>query len=193
MTDTVSMTKGDVVSLTKKSPGLKSVFAGAGWDVKKEGASMDLDLAAFLLSSGTLAGKGNFVYFGNKTSACGSVASRGDNLTGEGEGDDEVIDVDLTTVPASVTEIVFVASIYQGKAKGQSLKDLDNAFIRIVNNENQQELAKFTITDTNSDHESFILGKLVRDGSDWNFLAIGEADAKELGGIATSYGLQVAA
>lgn len=194
MTDTVSMTKGDVVSLTKKAPGLTKVFAGAGWDMKKEGATMDLDLAAFLLDKdGKLKGKENFVYFGHKASGCGSVASRGDNLTGEGEGDDEVIDVNLATLSPDVCEIIFVASIYQGKSKGQSLKDLDNAFIRIVNVADNVELAKYTISDTDSSHESFILGKLVRDGADWNFVAIGEPDANELGGLATQYGLQVAA
>ena len=192
-TEIVNMSKGDVVSLTKKAPGLKKVFAGAGWDVKTEGKSMDLDLAAFLLSSGALTGKGNFVYFGNKTSACGSVASRGDNLTGAGEGDDEVIDVNLETVPSDVTEILFVASIYQGKQKGQSLKDLDNAFIRIVNAENQQELTNFKISDTDSSHESFVLGKLVRNGTDWDFAAVGEADASELGGFAERFGLRTAA
>lgn len=194
MNDIVSMTKGDSVSLTKKAPGLTKVFAGAGWDMKKAGATMDLDLAAFLLdANGKLEGKGNFVYFGHKTSQCGSVSSRGDNLTGAGEGDDEVIDVNLSTVPASVSQILFVASIYQGKQKGQSLSDLDNAFIRVVNVENQQELANYKISDTDSGHESFILGKLVREGSDWNFVAIGEAEAAELGGLATRYGLQVAA
>lgn len=194
MTDIVNMNKGDVISLTKKAPGLTKVFAGAGWDMKKEGASMDLDLAAFLLNTdGKLSGSGNFVYYGHKTSACSSVASRGDNLTGAGEGDDEVIDVNLSTIPATINEIVFVASIYQGKSKGQSLKDLDNAFIRIVNAENQQELANYKITDTDGTHESFILGKLVRDGSDWNFVAVGEKETGELGALATRYGLQVAA
>src|SRR3954451_9101151 len=141
MNDVVSMTKGETVSLTKKAPGLAKVFAGAGWD-PKQGKTMDLDLAAFLLdANGKLSGKGNFVYFGSKTSACGSVASQGDNLTGDGDGDDEVIKVNLATVPAGISEILFVASIYQAAQKGQSLKDLDNAFIRIVNEEGQQEIA----------------------------------------------------
>lgn len=194
MSDIVNMTKGDVVSLTKKAPGLSKVFAGCGWDMKKEGATMDVDLAAFLLgSNGNLSGAGGFVYYGSKTSSCKSVSSRGDNLTGAGDGDDEVIDVNLTKVPENVTEIVFVASIYQGKSKGQSLKDLDNAFIRIVNADNQQELANYKITDTDGTHESFILGKLVRDGSDWSFVAVGEKEAGELGSLATRYGLSVAA
>ena len=193
MNDVVSMTKGETVSLTKKAPGLTKVFAGAGWDMKKKRVRW-IDLAAFLLDvNGKLNGKGNFVYFGHKESACKSVASRGDNLTGAGDGDDEVVDVNLSTVPADVNEILFVASIYQGKQKGQSLRDLDNAFIRIVNAENQQDLANYKISDTDSSHESFILGKLVRDDADWNFVAVGEADAAELGGLATRFGLQVAA
>jgi tellurium resistance protein TerD len=192
MNDIVSMTKGDTVSLTKKAPGLTKVFAGAGWD-PKQGKTMDLDLAAFLLdANGKLPGKGGFVYFGSKVSACGSVASRGDNLTGEGEGDDEVIDVNLTTVPEGIKEILFVASIYQAAQKGQSLKDLDNAHIRIVNAENQQEIANYKITGDYTG-ATFVLGKLVRDGSDWNFVAVGEAEAGELGSLATRFGLQVAA
>lgn len=194
MNDTICMTKGEVVSLSKKAPGLTRIFVGAGWDMKKEGVSMDLDLAAFLLDSNDqLHGKGSFVYFGNKASADGSTASRGDNLTGAGEGDDEVVDVDLSKVSPDVTKIRFVASIYLGKAKGQSLKDLDNAFIRIVNVADNAELANYKITDTDSSHETFILGELVRDGSDWSFRAIGEADAGELGALATRFGLQVAA
>lgn len=193
MSDIVSMTKGESVSLTKKAPGLTKVFAGAGWDAKQQGKSMDLDLAAFLLGQdGKLKGKGDFVYFGHKTSQCGSVSSRGDNLTGDGDGDDEVIDVNLSTVPGGISEIVFVASIYQAAQKGQSLKDLDNAFIRIVNAEDQQEMAHYKIT-ADLQGASFVLGKLVREGSDWNFVAIGTAEAGELGTLATRYGLSVAA
>ncbi|WP_435018539.1 TerD family protein [Tundrisphaera sp. TA3] len=193
MSDTISMTKGESISLTKKAPGLTKVFAGAGWDAKQDGNSMDLDLAAFLLdANGKLQGKGDFVYFGGKVSGCKSVSSRGDNLTGDGDGDDEVIDVNLQTVPAHISEIVFVASIYQAAQKGQSLKDLDNAFIRIVNAENQQELANYKIT-SDLDGATFVLGKLVREGSDWNFVAVGAPEAGELGALATRYGLSVAA
>lgn len=192
MTDTVSMSKGESVSLTKKVPGLTKVFAGAGWD-PKQGKTMDLDLAAFMLdANGKLEGKGGFVYFGAKTSACGSVASRGDNLTGDGEGDDEVIDINLASVPQGVSEILLVASIYQAAQKGQSLKDLDNAHIRIVNAENQQELANYKIAG-DLDGATFTLGKLAREGADWNFVAVGAAEAGELGALATRYGLSVAA
>lgn len=194
MIDTVIMTKGETVSLSKKAPGLTSVFAGAGWDVKKNGPSMDLDLAAFCLDvNGQLQGSGSFVYFGHKTSADGAIKAGEDNLTGEGEGDDETIQVDLSKVMPSTMRIQFVAAIYQAKQKGQSLKDLDNAFIRIVNNADQKELAKYTITDTDANHDTFVLGELVREGSDWNFKAIGETRSGELSALATNYGLAVAA
>jgi tellurium resistance protein TerD len=147
MADTISMSKGETVSLTKAVPGLTKVFVGAGWDAKKDGSTMDLDLAAFLLDeNGKLSGAANFVYYGHKKSGDGAVASRGDNLPGEGEGDDEVIDVDLSKVASNIKEIVFVVSIYQAAQKGQSLKNLDNAFIRTVNNDDQKELAKYDIS-----------------------------------------------
>lgn len=193
MTDTVSMSKGESVSLTKKAPGLTKVFAGAGWDVKKDGPEMDLDLAAFLLdSNGKLAG-GNFVFYNNKTSACGSVASTGDNLTGEGDGDDEVINVNLTTIPAGINEVLFVASIFKAAERGQSLKNLDNAHIRIVNADGEAELAKYNISNLDNAGATFVLGKLVRDGADWNFVAVGEPEAAELGSLATRFGVSVAA
>lgn len=201
MTDTVIMTKGETVDLSKKSPGLKKVYAGAAWDMKEEGSTMDLDLSAFLLCNGKLrnGSKDNVVYFNHKVSGCGSVASRGDNLTGgdegvgDDEGDDEVIDVNLEKVPSYIDEILFVATIYQGRAKGESLLDLNNAYVRIVNAENNQELCKFTIKDTDDTHESFVLGKLVRNADGWGFVAIGETATFELEGFMTRYGLQAAA
>lgn len=193
MTDSVNLTKGESVSLTKKAPGLVNVAAAAGWDVKANGPTMDLDLAAFLLVNGKVRGKGDFVYFGSKKSACGSVASRGDNLTGEGDGDDETIDVNLSTVPAEITEIVFVASIYDAAKKGQSLKNLDNAFIRMYNKADNAELAKFDISHIDHAGASFTLGKLVRDGADWTFTAIGEPELGDLSHYTAQYGLANAA
>ncbi len=183
----LNMTKGESVSLTKSTPNLQQVAVGAGWDVAEGGPAMDLDLAAFLLKSGK-ADNGGFVYFNNKTSACGSVSSRGDNLTGEGDGDDETVDVDLTRVPADINEIVFVASIYQAAQRGQSLKSLKNAHIHIYNKADNKELAKYTISGLETG-ESFTLGKLVRDGSDWNFVAVGEPKSGDLSGYTQAYGL----
>lgn len=187
----INLNKGESINLTKQAPGLKKAFIGAGWDVKKEGASMDADLSAFLVGSdGKVKTDNNFVYFGNKASGCGSVKSRGDNLTGAGEGDDEIIDVNLESVPADVNEIVFTVSIYQAAQKRQSLKDLDNAFVRAVNAETGEEIAKFPLSGTeNLFGASLTFGKLVREGSDWNFVAVGQATEEEIGGLARAYGL----
>lgn len=192
--DTVNLTKGETVSLTKKAPGLTKVFAAAGWDVKDEGKTMDLDLAAFALNaSDKTDGKDDFIFFSHLKTADESIVHSGDNLTGKGEGDDEVISIDLTKVRASVTRIVLVAVIYNAKSKNQSLKDLDNAFVRIVNQDDNAELCRYTITDTDNSHDTFVLGELVRNGADWDFKAIGTTQSGELNALVSQYGLQAAA
>lgn len=186
--DAFNMTKGDTLDLSKGTPGLSKVFAGAGWDVKAGGPTMDLDLCAFLLGEdGKLSDGKNFVYFNNKKSPCGSVSSRGDNLTGEGDGDDEVLDIELDKVPVNVKEIVIAVSIFKAKEKGQSLKSLDNAFVRIVNNADQVELAKYNISNFDNASANFVLGKLTRGADGWSFTAIGEPQPGELGELATTY------
>lgn len=183
-----NLSKGETFDLTKAAPGLSKVFAGAGWDVKTGGPTMDLDLCAFLVNADNkLESAQNFVYFNNKKSPCGSVASRGDNLTGEGEGDDEVIDINLETLPTSVTKVILAVSIYNAASKGQSLKNLDNAFVRIVNTADQTELAKYDLTNFENAGANFILGELVRSTSGWDFKAVGEPKPGELGELAQSY------
>lgn len=192
--DTVNLSKGDTVSLTKKAPGLTRVFAAAGWDVKANGPSMDLDLAAFCLNAGgQTESKDDFIYFSHLETTDGSLKHTGDNLTGKGDGDDEVIGIDLSKVRAAIQKIVLVAVIYNAKSKGQSLKDLDNAFIRIVNQVDNAELCKLTITDTDNTHDTFVLGELVRNGADWDFKAIGTTQSGELNALVGQYGLQAAA
>jgi tellurium resistance protein TerD len=183
-----NLSKGETFDIAKAAPGLTKVAAGAGWDVKTGGPSMDLDLCAFLVDeNGKMSDAKQFVYFNNKKSPCGSVASRGDNLTGAGEGDDEVLDIDLSAVPAAVKKIVIAVSIYNAKSKGQSLKSLDNAFVRIVDATNQTELTKYDLTNFDNAEANFVLGELTRNDSGWGFTAIGEPKAGELGELAQSY------
>lgn len=185
-----NLSKGETFDIAKSAPGLTSVFAGAGWDVKDGGPTMDLDLVAFLVDeNGKMADAKNFVYFNNKKSPCGSVASRGDNLTGAGEGDDEVLDINLEQVPASVKKIVVAVSIYNAASKGQSLKNLDNAFVRIVNATDQAELTKYNLTNFDNASANFVLGELVRSEGGWSFTAIGEPKDGELGELAQSYSI----
>lgn len=192
MTDSINLTKGESISLTKKVPSLTNVFVGAGWDVN-EGKTMDLDLSAFQLdANGKCVGKQGFVYFGNLNSGDASVNHTGDNLTGVGEGDDEVINVDLTKVAGNVQSIVFIAAIYLAAAKGQSLNDLKNAHLRVVNATNNEELAIFKINEPLSG-ASIVLGELVRDADGWSYKAIGQANLGEIGSYVAQYGLQNAA
>ncbi len=184
----INLSKGESFDLAKAAPGLAKVFAGAGWDVKDNGPTMDLDLCAFLVdTNGKLSTDKNFVFFNNKTSPCGGVASRGDNLTGAGEGDDEVLDIDLSKVPSDIAKIVVAVSIYNAASKGQSLKNLDNAYVRIVNATDNTELTKYSLTNFENAGANFILGELVRNGSDWTFTAVGEPKPGELGELIDSY------
>lgn len=184
----MNLSKGETFDLSKAAPGLSKVYAGAGWDVKAGGPTMDLDLCAFLVdANGKMSNDKNFVFFNNKKSPCGSVASRGDNLTGAGDGDDEVLDINLGTVPADVSKIIIAVSIYNAASKGQSLKSLDNAFVRIVNAEGDAELAKYNLTNFENASANFVLGELVRGDAGWSFTAIGEPKAGELGELAQSF------
>lgn len=189
----VSLTKGGNVSLTKAAPGLKAVAVGLGWDVRSTtGTDFDLDASALGLGEDhKIVSDEYFVFFNNTKSPEGAIEHRGDNLTGEGEGDDEVIAVDLSTVPASVSSIVFPVSIYEGDARGQSFGQVRNAFIRVVNTEDNNELARYDLSEDASTETAMVFGELYRNGAEWKFRAIGQGYASGLAGIARDYGVNV--
>ena len=138
----VSLTKGGNVSLTKAAPGLKAVSVGLGWDVRSTtGDDFDLDASALGLDPNhRIVADDYFVFFNNTTSPDGSIVHQGDNLTGEGDGDDEVINIDLKSVPPQAVSIVITVSIYDAEARSQSFGQVRNAFIRVVNDANGTEL-----------------------------------------------------
>ncbi len=144
----VSLKKGQKVSLTKGNPGLTHVVVGLGWDVNAydTGGDFDLDGAAFLLTdSGRVSDAKDFVFYGNLSHPSGSVLHMGDNLTGAGDGDDEQIRVDLTKVPASVTRIAFTVTIYEAETRHQNFGQVSNAFVRIYNEANGEELLRYDL------------------------------------------------
>ena len=144
----ISLKKGQKVSLTKDAPGLTRVVVGLGWDVNRfdTGGDFDLDAAAFLLGdSGKTAGSGDFVFYGNLKHSSGGVEHIGDNLTGEGDGDDEQIKVDLTKLPDTITHIAFTATIYEAETRRQNFGMVNNAFIRIVNEASGEELLRYDL------------------------------------------------
>ncbi|MEU8132414.1 TerD family protein [Streptodolium elevatio] len=189
----VSLSKGGNVSLTKEAPGLTAVLVGLGWDVRTTtGQDFDLDASAILLNAGgkTLS-DGHFVFFNNLKSPDGSVEHTGDNLTGEGEGDDEAIKVSLATVPADVERIVFPVSIYDAETRQQSFGQVRNAFIRIVNQADNNELARYDLTEDASTETAMVFGELYRSGAEWKFRAVGQGYASGLRGIAQDFGVNV--
>ncbi|MFF2147428.1 TerD family protein [Kitasatospora sp. NPDC058190] len=189
----VSLAKGGNVSLSKEAPGLSAVIVGLGWDVRTTtGADYDLDASALLCNAlGKVVSDQHFVFFNNLRSPEGSVEHSGDNLTGGGDGDDEQIKVDLSRVPADVAKVVFPVSIYDADARLQNFGQVRNAFIRIVNQANGQEVARYDLSEDASTETAMVFGELYRNGAEWKFRAIGQGYASGLRGIATDYGVNV--
>ncbi|GAA4062914.1 MULTISPECIES: TerD family protein [Actinomadura] len=189
----VSLSKGGNVSLTKEAPGLTAVVVGLGWDVRTTtGTDFDLDASALLCSQdGKVLSDKHFVFFNNLKSPEGSVEHTGDNLTGEGEGDDEQIKVNLATVPAEVDKIVFPVSIYEADGRQQNFGQVRNAFIRVVNQADNNEIARYDLSEDASTETAMVFGELYRHGSEWKFRAVGQGYASGLAGIASDYGVRV--
>jgi tellurium resistance protein TerD len=191
----VTLSKGGNVSLTKEAgaAGLTKVSVALGWQVRTTtGADFDLDASALLVGAGgrVLSDK-HFVFYGNLDSPELSVHHTGDNLVGGG-ADDEVIEVNLTEVPADVARIVFPVSIYEADAKGQSFGQVSNAYIRVINRANEVELARYDLTEDASRETAMVFGELYLHGSDWKFRAVGQGYASGLAGIARDYGVSIA-
>jgi tellurium resistance protein TerD len=189
----VSLSKGGNVSLTKEAPGLTAALVGLGWDARTtSGADFDLDASALLVgTSGKVLSDRHFVFFNNLTSPDGSVEHTGDNLTGAGEGDDETIKVNLAGVPAEVDRIVFTVSIYDAEARRQSFGQVRNAYIRVVNQADGQEITRYDLSEDASTETAMIFGEVYRYGAEWKFRAVGQGYASGLRGIALDFGVNV--
>ncbi|MCX5378519.1 TerD family protein [Streptomyces sp. NBC_00091] len=189
----VSLSKGGNVSLTKAAPNLTAVIVGLGWDARTTtGVDFDLDASAILTNDqGKVANDSNFVFFNNLKSPDGSVEHTGDNTTGEGEGDDEAIKVNLAGVPAEVAKIVFPVSIYEAEGRQQSFGQVRNAYIRVVNQADNTELARYDLSEDASTETAMVFGELYRNGAEWKFRAIGQGYASGLRGIAQDFGVNV--
>ena len=189
----VSLSKGGNVSLSKEAPGLTAVNVALGWDARTtSGTDFDLDASALMVgATGKILSDQHFVFFNNLKSPDGSIEHMGDNLTGEGEGDDEVINVDLATVPATVGSIVFPVSIYEGDARGQSFGQVRNAFIRVVDQSTGTELARYDLSEDASTETAMVFGELYRNGAEWKFRAIGQGYASGLAGIPRDFGVNL--
>lgn len=189
----VSLNKGGNVSLTKMAPSLTAVAVGLGWDTRTTaGADFDLDASALLCGeAGKVLSDHHFIFFNNLTSPDGSVEHTGDNLTGDGDGDDELINVDLQNVPSNVQRVVFPVSIYDAEARKQSFGQVTNAYMRVIDQANGVELARYDLTEDASNETAMLFGELYRLNGEWKFRAIGQGYASGLAGIARDYGVNV--
>ncbi|ABW18260.1 TerD family protein [Alkaliphilus oremlandii] len=185
----ISLQKGQRVDLTKGNAGLSKLMIGLGWDPveqKKGGlfggllggakaANIDCDASVLMLSeTDKLMNKSNLIYFGNLRSSCGSVVHTGDNLTGDGDGDDEQIIVDLGRIPANIHKLLFFVNIYDAVNRRQDFGMIQNAFIRVVNGSNNQEMLRYNLSENYAGKTALMVAEIYRHGGEWKFGAIGE-------------------
>jgi tellurium resistance protein TerD len=189
----VSLSKGGNVSLSKEAPGLKSVHVGLGWDARvTDGQGFDLDASVFLLTeSGKVRSDADFVFYNNTRGADGSVEHQGDNLTGDGEGDDEVVIVDLDRLPADVQKLSFAVTIHDAEGRSQNFGMVSNAFIRVLNKDGGREIARYDLSEDASVEAAMVFGELYRHSGEWKFKAVGQGFKGGLGPLAQSYGVNI--
>jgi tellurium resistance protein TerD len=190
---TLTLKKGEKLSLSKVAPALVNATVGLGWDARvTAGADFDLDASAFLLdANGKAKSDAAFIYYNQPVSQDGSVRSTGDNRTGSGPGDDEQIKVDLSKVPADVAKIAFVVTIYDFEARKQNFGQVSNAYVRIVDDATGNEVARFDLSEDFSTETGVVFAELYRQGAEWKFAAVGQGYAGGLGALANQYGLNI--
>ena len=190
----VNLSKGQKVNLTKGNPGLTKVVVGLGWDINQfdTGGDFDLDAAAFLLTdAGKVSKSEDFVFYGNLKHTSGSVQHLGDNLTGAGDGDDEQIKINLSMVPPEFSKIAFTATIYEAEQRRQNFGQINNAFIRIYNEDNGEELLRYDLGEDFSIETAVVFGELYKNNGEWKFNAIGSGYQGGLAALCENYGVDV--
>lgn len=190
---TVSLIKGGNVSLTKEAPSMKVALVGLGWDARAtDGQAFDLDCSVFMIGQdGKVLSDANFIFFNNKTSPCGAVVHQGDNLTGEGEGDDEQVLIQLENVAADVQKMIFAVTIYEAETRNQNFGQVSTAYMRIVNNDNSTEIARFDLSEDAAIETAMVFGELYRHNAEWKFKAVGQGFAGGLSALAKQYGVNI--
>ena len=191
----INLSKGQKVDLTKGNPGLKNIMVGLGWDVNAfdSGADFDLGAAAFMLGeTGKCPTEKEFVFYGNLEHPSEAVKHMGDNLTGEGEGDDEQIQIDLAKIPANIAKIAFTVTIYDAEVRRQNFGQVSNSFIRIVDESTGAELIKYDLGEDFSIETAVVVGELYRHNGEWKFNAIGSGFQGGLAALCAHYGIEVA-
>lgn len=189
----VSLGKGGNVSLSKQAPNLTAVSVGLGWDVREtSGIDFDLDASAIAVDSERkVLNDSFFVFYNNLRSPDGAIEHTGDNRTGEGDGDDELINIDLRALTPEVRSILFPVTIYDADELGQNFGQVLNAFIRVIDRADGRELARFDLSEDASTETAMVFGEIYRREDEWKFRAIGQSYESGLAGIARDFGVNV--
>lgn len=192
---TLSLSKGQNLSLTKEAPSMTKALLGLGWDARTTtGDDFDLDASAILLgANGKARSDADFIFYGQKATPDGSVQHQGDNRTGAGEGDDEQILVNLSTLAPDVERIAFVVSIYMPSTRNQSFGQVRNAYIRLVDDANGNEVARYDLSEDASTETALVFAEVYRNNGEWKFKAIGQGYNNGLAGVANDFGIEVGA
>lgn len=188
----INLSKGQKVDLTKGNPGLSKLLVGLGWDVNAfdSGSAFDLDASAFLVSSnGKCPSENEFVFYGNLKHRSGSVIHQGDNLTGDGDGDDEQILVDLSKVPTNIERIAFTVTIYDSDSRNQNFGQVSNAFIHIQDQVSGTDLIRYDLGEDFSIETAIVVGELYKYNGAWKFNAIGSGFQGGLAALCAHYGI----
>ncbi|GAA61265.1 tellurium resistance protein TerD [Pseudoalteromonas sp. BSi20652] len=190
----ISLQKGANVSLEKIAPGISKCLVGLGWDSRSsDGADFDLDASAFMLNeAGKIISDQHFIFYGALTSPCLSIEHTGDNLTGDGDGDDESIKIDLSIVPSNVHKIIIGVTIHDANARSQNFGQVSNAFIRVVDEKSGEEIIRYDLSEDYSTETAIIFGELYRHNNEWKFRAVGQGYAGGLHAMAVNYGVNIA-
>ena len=190
----VNLQKGGNISLTGQSSILKKISVGLGWDARStEGVDFDLDASAFMLNENNkVSSDESFIFYGQIKSQCGWVEHMGDNKTGSGDGDDEVIEIDLTLVPENIKKISICVTIYDFESRKQNFGQVSNSYMRIVNMDSNTEIANFDLSEDYSTETGMIFGEIYRHNGEWKFKAIGQGYSGGLESLCNQYGVNVA-
>lgn len=190
----VSLVKGQKVDLTKGKPEFSKLVVGLGWDVNKydDGAQFDLDTEAFLLADDEkVLQDGDFIFYGNLKHSSGAVEHLGDNLTGIGDGDDEQIKVELSKVPDNISKIVFAATIHEAEERKQNFGQVNNAYIRVLDESNGEELLRYDLCEDYSIETAVIIAEIYRHNGEWKFNAVGRGVQGGLYAVCKGFGVNV--
>lgn len=189
----VSLQKGGNVSLTKSTPGIRSLHIGLGWSERiSDGAAFDLDASVFLLGPGDRISRDqDFIFYNNLRSLCGSVEHQGDNRTGAGDGDDETVHVDLSRVPAAVQKLAFCVTIHEAEERRQTFGMIRDAFIRVVDKDTGEEVVRYDLSEDYSTETAMVFGEIYRHNGDWKFRAVGQGYSGGLAAMALAFGVDL--